>query len=485
MNVNRLVLIACMVLISLMAVSAVSAVDTGDLSDSQIAIENPKESIDVASEMPELNISVADTPYNEKAKVEINLKTNASMPKVNIFVDGNSVKNMTIFMGGKGTYNVPAKTYDVGSHTVKVSYNDSTYGVISKSAVFNITQVTPIVSVNNVTAYVGEIVTVPFTVTDNKGKGMAGKARVTIYLNDGNNVSQIVEFNDSSKYDFDFDISKLFNGTSLNISGLFNKSNFNITGKFNGTGFNISGIFNGTNFNLTGMFNGTSMFNGTGLNITGLLNGTGFNMSALFNGTGIDISGLLNGTGFNLTGLLDGTGLNLTGLLNGTDFKSFFNGTDFSSKFNITNFDFESIFGGDTTVNTDTDSSSTNLLMAFNTDMTKSNGTNITDISGLLSSLGIDLSKIFGGGPKEHNATFDYPFDAGVYKMTVELLGDTNYASVTNDTAKLIIIGNSTDNETVDHKIVKAANTPVAGNPIILMLLVLFAIFGLGIRKQN
>ena len=480
-----------------MAVSAVSAVDTGDLSDSLISVENPEGSGDVTSEMPELNISVADTPYNEKAKVEINLKTNASMPKVNIFVDGNAVKNLTIFMGGKGTYNVPAKTYDVGSHTVEVKYTDSTYGVISKSAVFNITQVTPIVSVNNVTAYVGEIVTVPFTVTDNKGKGMAGKARVTIYLHDGNNVSQIVEFNDSSKYDFDFDLSKLFNGTNLNISGLFNGSNFNISGKFNGTGFNISGLFNGTNFNITGLFNGTSMFNGTGfnltgLNITGLLNGTGFNMSALFNGTGVDISGLLNGTGFNLTGLLDGTGLNLTGLLNGTDFKSFFNGTDFSSKFNITNFDIESIFGGDTVVNTDSDSSG--KLMAYDaviktanfdiSNITNNNGTKI-NISGLLAGLGIDLSKIFGGGAKEHNATFDYPFDAGVYKMTVELLGDVNYASVTNDTAKLTIIGNSTDNGTVNPEVVKAANAPVTGNPIFLMFLALFAIFGLGFRKQN
>ena len=553
MKINNFLLIVFMVLISLLAVSAVSAADVNELSDNSIisvADSDISEAPNVdqglsaanveANARPEINITTQDTPYNEMAKVDITTTNiNATMPKVNVFVDGVSVKNLTLFMKGKGTYNIPAKTYDVGKHTIDVSYNDTTYGVIKSSAVLNILQVTPVVNVSDVTVKVGEIVTVPFTVTDNKGKGMEGKANVTIYLNDGKTVSQIVEFNDSSKFNFDF--SKLFNGTSL--------------------------------------------FNGTGLNISGLFNGSGFNISSMFNGTNFNISGIFNGTTFNITGMFNGSGLNLTGILNGTDFKALFNGTDFSSKFNITSLDFTSLFNR-TSVNSPNAESSGLLMISLadailNADKPNFNlgnwskGNSTFDISGILDGLGIDLSKIFGGNAKEHNATFDYPFDAGIYKMSVEYLGNGNYASVTNDTAKLTVLGekeldgkidpakkpgdkttvdiyltnetrqpipgaavdvilngvhkgtvildvnghgrftfdnltaghyvlvlryqnltktfefnitfdkNTTDNSTEKSVAAKTVTTPATGNPIVMMILAVFAIFGFGFRKQD
>ena len=506
-----------MILISVLAISAVSAAEDNGLSDNeQISLavpdvneiptssENGLLAADIqASESPQINITTKDTPYNERASVEITTNINATMPKVNIYVDGNSVKNLTLFMQGKGTYNIPANTYDVGSHTIEVTYNDATYGLISSSAILNIIQFTPIVNVDDVTVNVGDIVTIPFTVTDNKGKGIAGKANVTVFLNDGNTVSQIVEFDDTSKYNFDlaslFNSTNLFNGTALNISGLFNGSEFNISAVFNGTNFNISGLFNGTTFNLTALLNGTGL-NTTNFNITGLLNGTGLNITALFNGTGINITGLFNGTGLNLTGLMDGTGLNLTGLLNGTDFSALFNGTDFSSKFNITSFDFEELFNTPSQDSSNSDSS--NLLMISlsdailkadrpNFDITNwTKGNSTLDILGIFEKLGINLTKIFGGNAKQHNATFDYPFDAGIYKILVTLLGDKNYVPV-SDTAKLIVIGHHTpdtpDKNTTEHQAEakKEVVGPVTGNPLAVMLLAVFAIFGLGFRKRD
>ena len=518
MRSNKLLFVLSIVLISLLAVSVVSAANTDDLSESTLsaassdseilAVDNSANQDDLVTEdttAPELNVTTQDTPYNERAKVQVTLTSNASRPTVSIYVDGDNVKNLSLFMKGKGTYNIPAKTYDVGSHTVEVTYDDPDYGLICKSVILNITQVTPIVSVNDVTAYVGETVVVPFTVTDNKGKGMAGKANVSIYLPD-KILSQIVEFNDTSK--FNFDLSSLFNGTSFNMSGLFNGSSMNISAMFNGSSFNISGLFNGSTFNVSGLMNGST------LNLTGLLNGTGLNLTSMFNGTGLNISGLFNGSGFNLSGLLNGTGLNMTGLFNGTDFSSYFNGTDFSSCFNITSFDFSSIFSssGDSS-SSSSDSSSSNALRAAESDeaadsdrpkfdiSSLTNGTglsrnsssnfNLSDfnISALLDGLGIDLTKIFGGGATEHNATFDYPFEPGVYKMTVEFIGDGNYASVTNDTAKLTIIGNDTEeSNATDSSIEKHAEAKTlraTGNPVVMMLLAVLAIVGFSFRKGN
>lgn len=476
--------------------------------DSQLSLAAPDTSVDAADETAELDVSTQDTPYNEKANVNVSLKTNATMPKVNIFVDGNSVKNLTLFMKGSGSYSIPAKTYDVGSHTVEVKC-----GNITKSVILNITPVSTVITTQDVTVNVGDIVTVPFTVTDNKGKGIAGKARVTIFLDEGN-VSQIVEFDDTNKFNFDFsellDFTNLFNGTSMNMSGKFSGSDFNISSMFNGTNFNISGLFNGTTFNFTGNFNFSSLMNGTGfnitgLNLTGLLNGSSFNMSALFNGSSIDISGLLNGTGFNLTGLLNGTGLDIGGLFNGTDYKSFFNGTDFSNNFNITNFDFGKFTSksGDT-ASTSRPGSSDDLLGIDMGSLTNGtfpgmgNGTfpgNWTipgfgngtfDIASLLEKFGINLTKIFGGNVKQHNATFDYPFEPGVYKMLVELLGDGNYLP-SFDTAKLTVLGNSTDDDNNDSGSVPEAaakSLPAAGNPLAMAALSVLTVCGLGLRRK-
>ena len=72
----------------------------------------------------------------------------------------------------------------------------------------------------------------------------------------------------------------------------------------------------------------------------------------------------------------------------------------------------------------------------------------------------------------------------GVYTVGISYAGSNIYDSAST-TAKLTIIGNSTDNGTVDPVVAKAATGPVTGNPIFMMLLAVFAIFGLGLRKQN
>lgn len=420
MKISKSLLILSMLFISLLVIGAVSATDDA-AADANI-IAAPDEGIDevqsiaidekeVLSENEintdvKLNISVDDTPYNENTTIEISVvDTNSSHDYngsiVYLLIDGSLVNNMTLDSQGKGSYIIPANTYDVGKYYTMAILNDTNGNFVINGKVFNITKVTPVVSVENVTVVSGQTVTIPFNVTDGKGKRVSGGVLVTIFW-ENDNLTKYREIEGDGAFNFDLsDLVGLFSGNgqngTFNISSLLNGTGISINGTtidfgslLNGTGtngtFDFSSLLNGTNIS----FNGTTIDFGSLFNRTGNgTNGTTFDFSTLTNGTGIDINSLMNGTGKKT---VDTESSNDLLAVNGTE----------------TTFDFSSL--GNRTGNN-----------------TGNSSFNIADI--------VDMFSSYLNG----KMTFNYLFTPGTYNVTVTYLGSRNYGNASNDTAKLII----------------------------------------------
>ena len=145
----------------------------------------------------ELTVSANATPYNENATIEVSIAdTNTSKDYngsvVHLLIDGNFVNNITLNSEGKGSYIIPASTYDVGTYHVEGVYEMENQLVTINGAILNITKATPVISVENVTFKTGEAVTIPFNVTDNKGKRISGGVIVTIFW-ENDSLSKYVE----------------------------------------------------------------------------------------------------------------------------------------------------------------------------------------------------------------------------------------------------------------------------------------------------
>ena len=337
--------------------------------------------------------------------------------------------------------------------------------VTINGAILNITKATPVISVENVTFKTGEAVTIPFNVTDNKGKRISGGVIVTIFW-ENDSLSKYVEIEEGQgAADFNlgeligifsnsngtFNISSLFNGSSINISSLFNGSSINISSLFNGTSLNISSLFNGTSFNISSIFNGTSidlgsLLNGTSIDISKIINTNSTSNSTEILGASIDIdsSSLINGTSIDLGSLLNGTSIDIGSLFNGTSI-------DISSLLNGTSLDLGNLTNGTIDIGS--------LL----------NGTSIGNTSINMSGLTDALSKLL----KQNTAvTFNYIFVPGTYNVTVTYLGNRNYNKAINDTAKLIIVPRA--NITADNVIMRYKDgsryvvnlTDYEGNPL-------------------
>ena len=475
-----------MLLVSCLAISAASAADINNTNDAVLSDTSDLElkaisEADLLSDNTnniELTVSTNATPYNENATIEVSIADTDTSKDYNgsvvlLAIDGKNVNNITLNSEGKGSYIIPASTYEVGTYHVEGVYQTENDQIIIEDTILNITKVTPIVSVENVTVKTGEAVTIPFNVTDNKGKRISGGVIVTIFW-ENDSLSKYVEI-DEGKGAADFNLGELI--------GIFSNSNgtFNISSLFNGTGINISSLFNGSSINLGNLTNGTSLnisslFNGTSLNISSLFNGTSIDLGSLLNGTTIDISSIINrNSTSNSTDVLGASiDIDTSSLINGTSIDSLFNGTSIiSSLFNGTSIDTSSLFNG-----TSIDLSS--LLNGTSIDLGNlTNGT--IDISSLLNGTSIGNTSINASGIADilskilkdnTQVTFNYIFVPGTYNVTVTYLGNRNYNKAINDTAKLIIVPRA--NITADNVIMRYKDgskyivnlTDYEGNPL-------------------
>ncbi|ALT69650.1 carboxypeptidase regulatory-like domain-containing protein [Methanobrevibacter millerae] len=478
-----------MLLVSCLAISAASAADINntndavlsDTSDLELKAISEADLLSNNTNNIELTVSTNATPYNENATIEVSIADTDTSKDYNgsvvlLAIDGKNVNNITLNSEGKGSYIIPASTYEVGTYHVEGVYQTENDQIIIEDTILNITKVTPIVSVENVTVKTGEAVTIPFNVTDNKGKRIAGGVIVTIFW-ENDSLSKYVEI-DEGKGAADFNLGELI--------GIFSNSNgtFNISSLFNGTGINISSLFNGSSINLGNLTNGTSLnisslFNGTSLNISSLFNGTSIDLGSLLNGTTIDISSIINrnstsdstdvlGASIDIdtSSLINGTSIDLGSLFNGTsiDISSLFNGTsiDTSSLFNGTSIDLSSLLNG-------TSIDLGNLTNGTIDISSLLNGTSIGNTSINTSGIADALSKILKDNTQ---VTFNYIFVPGTYNVTVTYLGNRNYNKAINDTAKLIIVPRA--NITADNVIMRYKDgskyivnlTDYEGNPL-------------------
>ncbi len=478
-----------MLLVSCLAISAASAADINNTNDAVLSDTSDLElkaisEADLLSDNTnniELTVSTNATPYNENATIEVSIADTDTSKDYNgsvvlLAIDGKNVNNITLNSEGKGSYIIPASTYEVGTYHVEGVYQTENDQIIIEDTILNITKVTPIVSVENVTVKTGEAVTIPFNVTDNKGKRISGGVIVTIFW-ENDSLSKYVEI-DEGKGAADFNLGELI--------GIFSNSNgtFNISSLFNGTGINISSLFNGSSINLGNLTNGTSLnisslFNGTSLNISSLFNGTSIDLGSLLNGTTIDISSIINrnstsdstdvlGASIDIdtSSLINGTSIDLGSLFNGTsiDISSLFNGTsiDTSSLFNGTSIDLSSLLNG-------TSIDLGNLTNGTIDISSLLNGTSIGNTSINTSGIADALSKILKDNTQ---VTFNYIFVPGTYNVTVTYLGNRNYNKAINDTAKLIIVPRA--NITADNVIMRYKDgskyivnlTDYEGNPL-------------------
>ena len=311
MRINKSLLMISLLLISILAISAASAAD--DMVDADIDVassEISEVSVDdvqatdknVLSDADEVSVVTQNTPYNENATIDISVNgTLADDSTIKLFIDGEDKGDLNLSAEGKASYVIPASTLDVGKYFIEAVVHNGTSSFGGRSTL-NITKVTPIVSVSDVTVKSGDYITIPFNVTDDKGKAIPGDVIVTIVW-ENDVISKHIKLNDNSSAGFNIaDIIGIFggnstgNGTGTGIGDLFNRNGTNGTG--NGTG--IGDLFNRNGTNGTG--NGTGigdLFNRNGTNGTG--NGTGIpgiGGNSTGNGTG-------NGTGdFDIASIL-------------------------------------------------------------------------------------------------------------------------------------------------------------------------------------
>jgi hypothetical protein len=143
LKISKSLLILSMLFISLLVIGAVSATDDVDdaniiAASDEVIDEVQSIAIDEKEVLKEneintdvkLNISVDDTPYNENTTIEISVvDTNSSHnyngSTVYLLVDGSLVNNMTLDSQGKGSYIIPANTYDVGKYYTMAILNDT------------------------------------------------------------------------------------------------------------------------------------------------------------------------------------------------------------------------------------------------------------------------------------------------------------------------------------------------------------------------
>lgn len=483
MKIDKYMLILSIVLISLLAISAVSAsedanatdiVETSDVDDVQAIDETLNEdSTDVLSENqadetlaadePELNITTEDTPYDKDASIDVEVVNPISGVELNnsnvsVYVEGEFLNNITLNELGKGKLIIPAGKYESGTYLVETLYRHNST-ILYNNAILSITKAAPTINVEDVNSTYGEIVTIPFNVTDSSGKGISGDVIITIFWEE-DSLSKHVKITDGvGKASFNLtDLIGIFSGNStFNISSLLGgNGTFNISSLLGGNGtLDFGSFFNGTTnitvgnstFDIGSLMNGTFSLGNSTFDIGSILNGT---TNITFGNKTIDFSSLFGNKGNSTDNkpdalgapvydnkLTEGSTFDFGSLLNGTstfDIGSLLNGT-----FSIGNssFNISSLLNGTFSIG----NSTFDIGSLLNGTTNMSIGNTTLDFSSLLNGTNssFDISSILNSLLGKGDNTFAYLFDPGTYKFTVSYLVSRNFNETSKD-AKLNII---------------------------------------------
>ena len=136
---------------------------------------------------------------------------------------------------------------------------------------------TPVVDVNNCTAFEGENVTVRFNVTDSSGALISGDVNVTV-SGENRTVSEIIRLNNASGHYSMADLIGLIKANDKsNIQDIYNI----INSSFDSTKINTSGLISGFG----------DIYNGLGVNVFALIS----SITDIMNSSDVNITRLING----------------------------------------------------------------------------------------------------------------------------------------------------------------------------------------------
>ena len=281
MKCNKKLLIVLMVFISFLAIGAVSASDSDNIADIMEVsaddevqtIDDENLNIDEALSAGEDNandvgieVTVEDTTYDEPVSVNVTVVDNAgtsdfSANTVEINVDGKYIANQSVSSEGKAVYELNIGDLEVGTHYAKATLFNGADIIATAGTVFSVNKADPIITVNNVTAIVGQGIKVPVNVTDRKGKAVSGDSFVTIFFGEYS-VSKFAKIvNGSAEATFDMTDMMGMMGSMMNS---FNQSGNGSGGKQEFNMSNIKEMINGTGsggFNLFGSGSSAVKFN--------------------------------------------------------------------------------------------------------------------------------------------------------------------------------------------------------------------------------
>ncbi|MBQ2652765.1 MAG: Ig-like domain-containing protein [Methanobrevibacter sp.] len=277
MKANKGVLIILMVVISLLAIGTASASDSDNMADT-IGVSvvddevQPVESdenqnmndalsdVDGNADDVEIAVTVENTTYDEQVYINVTVSdkkgTDFSDCKVEILVDGKYIGSAPISPTGISGVILSLGSVDVGTHYVKTTLVNGTDKIATNGAIFGVTKATPIVTLENITAFIGQGVKVAVNVTDKNGRNLSGDAIITIVL-PRNSISKSVKIvNGSVESTFemsdmmgmmmgmmggDMDWGSMFGGNSSENSTKMEFNMSSIRNMMNGTGSGSGG----------------------------------------------------------------------------------------------------------------------------------------------------------------------------------------------------------------------------------------------------
>lgn len=295
-----------MVVISFLAIGTVSASDSDNIADTMelsvgddeiqtVEADENQDSNEVLSDGEdntgdlEIDVNVENTTYDEQVFINVTVsdktgKVNLTDYNVEILVDGNYIAKAPISPAGQGGVILALGELDVGTHYVKTTLINGTNIFASDDAIFSVTKATPIVTLENITAFIGQGVKVAVNVTDKNGRNLSGDAIVTIILprNSISKYAKIVNGSVESTFEMsdmmgmmggmmggDMDWGSMFGGNSSENSTKMEFNMSSIRNMMNGTGSGSGGspfasmgssAVKFTYFFLVGTYNVTATF---------------------------------------------------------------------------------------------------------------------------------------------------------------------------------------------------------------------------------
>ncbi len=242
-----------MILASLIILGSASAADIDDIAVADEEVESVSDSLDyqnediLTDEENPISVSAPEAVYGEDASVEISVANTEILngnKNVGLYVNGEYLQDIELDDEGKATHTFAAKSLDAGDYNILAKVNGA--DISSSLTKLTICKATPVVSVEDVTVTSGEVITIPFNITDGKGNNITADVIVSIIM-EGNSFSKYIANVTGSVASFDMSsMMAMFAGSGNDSNG---------TG-----GFDWSSMFGGGNG--SGGMDWASMFGG-------------------------------------------------------------------------------------------------------------------------------------------------------------------------------------------------------------------------------